>query len=151
MTYGIYFASETPGESLRQALHDLYEVPPSLVYVGPYEALNDHPGPDPIALITPREGPFGQELSGSGQLGQLVKVSPLELARALCRAARTRALMDEGGPAPDYWFLVTADGSYGRVMTDPDSDDLTILHAMEPIAGAPELAVVPPPDWARTW
>ncbi|WP_306216068.1 hypothetical protein [Actinoplanes sp. RD1] len=108
-------------------------------------------GDPPIAFIPPLEGPFAQELSGSDKLSELVKVSALELARALCRAVRTRALVDGGGPAPDYWLLVTADGSYGRVMADPDSDDLTILHAMEPIAGAPELPVVPPPDWARHW
>jgi hypothetical protein len=75
----------------------------------------------------------------------------LELARTLARVAGTRALLDDGGPAPDYWFLVARDGSYGRVMTDPDSDWLTIMYALEPIPGEPDLTVVPPPDWAKTW
>ncbi|MCO8275392.1 hypothetical protein M1L60_32905 [Actinoplanes sp. TRM 88003] len=102
-------------------------------------------------LITPVDGPFGHELTGGAVQRELNRATPLELAQAICRVARTRALLDDGGPAPDYWFLVAADGSYGRVMIDPDRDDLTILHALEPIVGAPELPVLPPPDWARTW
>ena len=149
MTYGIYFDSVTPAEALRQALHTVYGVPPELVYVGPYEELPDHPGPDPVALITPVDGPFGHEFSGGARLQELTHAPELELARSLCRAAGTRALVDDGSVAPDYWFLVAADGSYGRVQTDPDGDGLTILYALEPIAGAPELPVVPPPDWAR--
>ncbi|MBM2619001.1 hypothetical protein JIG36_25930 [Actinoplanes sp. LDG1-06] len=151
MTYGIYFDSRTSAEALRQALHTVYNVPLDLVYAGPYEELNDHPGPDPIALITPVDGEFGHELSAGDKLRTLTEASELELAQAICRTARTRALLDDGGPAPDYWFLVAADGSYGRVQTDPDSEDLTILYALEPIAGEPDLPVVPPPDWARTW
>ena len=151
MTYGIYFDSETSAEALRQALHTLYNVSPQLVYVGPYEDLNAHPGPDPVALIIPSGGEFGHELSGGEKLSELTKTSELELAQAICRIARTRALVDDGSQAPDYWFLVTADGSYGRVQTDPDSDELTILYALEPIAGQPDLPVVPPPDWATNW
>ncbi|MCU7722241.1 hypothetical protein ODJ79_00780 [Actinoplanes sp. KI2] len=151
MTYGIYFDSATPAEALRQALHTVYGVPLELVYVGPYDELNDYPGPDPVVLITPVDGPFGHELSGGDGLHELTKASELELARSICRVARTRALVDDGSVAPDYWFLVAADGSSGRVQTDPDRDELTILYALEPIAGAPELPVVPPPDWARTW
>ena len=150
MTYGIYFDSRTPAAALREALHAVYDVPLELVYAGPYEALNDHPGPDPIALITPAGGQFGHELSAGEKLHELTKASELELARAICRVARTRALLDDGSPSPDSWFLVAADGSYGRVQTDPDSDDLTVLYAFEPIAGEPDLPVVPPPDWARS-
>jgi hypothetical protein len=151
MTYGIYFDSRTPAATLRQALHTIYGVPPELVYIGPYEDLNDHPGPDPVALITPADGEFGHELSAGEKLEQLTKASELELAQAVCRIARTRALLDDGGPAPDYWFLVAADGSFGRVQTDPDSDDLTIRYALEPITGEPDLPVVPPAGWAQTW
>lgn len=50
MTYGIYSDRRTPAEALRQALHTLYDVPLELVYVGPHEELNNHPGPDPVAL-----------------------------------------------------------------------------------------------------
>jgi len=151
MTYGIYFDSRTPAEALRQALHAVYNVPLDLVYAGTHEGLNDYPGPDPIALITPVGGQFAHEFSAGDQLRELTKATELELAQAICRVARSRALLDDGSPAPDYWFLVAADGSYGHVQTDPDSDDLTILYALEPISGEPDLPVVPPPDWARTW
>jgi hypothetical protein len=151
MTYGIYFDGRASAAALRQALHTVYNVPLELIYVGPYEELNAHPGPDPVALITPAGGQFAYELSGGERLHELTKATELEVAQAICRVAGTRALVDEGGPAPDYWFLVAADGSYGRVLTDPDSDELTVLYAMEPIAGEPGLPVVPPPDWARTW
>lgn len=149
MTYGIYFDSSTPAGDLRRALHTVYNVALELIYVGPYEDLNAYPGPDPVVLITPVDGAFGHELSGGAALRELTKATPLELAQAVCRVAGTRALLDDGSPAPDYWFLVAADGSYGRVMTDPDTDALTILYALEPIAGEPGLPVVPPPDWAR--
>ena len=151
MTYGIYFDSKVSAAVLREALHAVYGVPLELIYAGPYEGLDEHPGPDPIALITPAGGQFGHEFSAGDKLRELTKATALELAQAVCRVARTRALLDEGGPAPDYWFLVAADGSYGRVQTDPDRDDLTILYALEPIPGEPDLPVVPPPDWARTW
>jgi hypothetical protein len=118
---------------------------------GPYEELNGRPGPDPVALIIPAEGQFGHEFSAGDKLRELAKASELELARAICRVGRTRALLDDGSPVPDYWFLVAEDGSYGRVQTDPDSDELAVLYALEPITGEPDLPVVPPPDWARTW
>ena len=151
MKYGIYFDSDTPSEALRQALHTVYGVPPTLVYVGPYEGLQDDSGPDPVALVTPAGGQFGNELSGGEGLAEMTGATELELAQAICRVARSRALLDDGSAAPDYWFLVTADGSYGRVQTDPDAEVLTVLYALEPIAGQPDLPVVPPPDWARTW
>jgi len=151
MTYGIYFDSRTPAEALRQALHTVYNVPLDLVYAGPHEGLNDYPGPDPVALITPTGGQFAHEFSAGDQLQKLTRATELELAQAICRVARTRALLDDGSAAPDYWLLVTADGSYGHVQTDPDSDELTILYALEPISGEPDLPVVPPPGWARTW
>jgi hypothetical protein len=151
MSYGIYFDSSTPTEALRQALHAVYGVPPELVYIGPYDGLKDQPGPDPVAVIIPTGGDFGNELGGGERLAEMTGATELELARTLARVAGTRALLDDGGPAPDYWFLVARDGSYGRVMTDPDSDWLTIMYALEPIPGEPDLAVVPPPDWAKTW
>ncbi len=120
MTYGIFFDSGTPVEALRQALHAVYNVPLELVYAGPYEALNDHPGPDPIVLITPAGGPFSHELSAGDQLLELTKATELELAQAVCRTARTRALVDDG------------------------SSD-----ALGPISGEPDLPVVPPPGWAQ--
>lgn len=105
MTYGIYFHNRVPAERLREALHDVYGVAPELIYVGPHDRLDDHPGPDPIALITPPDeesGDFGQELSGGDRLHEATGASELDLARALCRAAGTSALVDDGGDAPDY-------------------------------------------------
>ncbi|MFI5897648.1 hypothetical protein ACIA5D_46930 [Actinoplanes sp. NPDC051513] len=151
MTYGIYFDRKASAEALRQALHAVYGVPLDLVYIGPHEGLNDYPGPDPIALLTPADGQFGHELSAGDRLRELTQATELEVAQAVCRVARTRALLDDGGPAPDYWLLVAADGSYGHVQTDPNRDELTVLYALEPISGEPDLPVVPPPDWARTW
>jgi hypothetical protein len=151
MSYGIYFDSRTPPEALRQALQTAYEIPEELVYVGPHEELKDGPDPAPVAIIIPAGGDFGQELSGGERLAELTGATELDLARTLARTAGSRALVDDGGPAPDYWFLVTRDGTYGRVMTDPDNESLTILYALEPIPGEPDLAVVPPSDWAKTW
>ena len=149
MTYGIYFDSRVAAEDLRRALRAVYDVPAELVYVGSHAALNNHPGPDPLVLITPVPGRFGHELSAGDGLREITKATELELARSICRTAHTRALLDDGSPAPDYWVLVAADGSYGRVQTDPDSDELAILYALEPISGEPDLPVEPPPDWAR--
>ncbi|BCJ52513.1 hypothetical protein Asp14428_39880 [Actinoplanes sp. NBRC 14428] len=151
MTYGIYFDGSVSADAIRQALHAVYNVPADLVYAGPPEALNDHPGPDPVALITPAGGQFAHEFSAGDGLRELTGATELELAQGICRVARTRALLDDGSPAPDYWLLVASDGSYGRVQTDPDSDELTVLYALEPIIGEPGLRVVPPPDWAKTW
>ena len=151
MSYGIYFENAAPAEALRHALQSVYGIPSDLIYLGPYEDLKQHRGPDPVALITPAGGDFGHELSGGDRLAELTGVTELELARSLARIVRTRALVDDGSPAPDYWILVAADGTYGRVQTDPESDDLAILYALEPIPGEPDLHVVPPPDWAKTW
>ena len=89
MTYGIYFDSRTPAEALRQALHTVYNVPLDLVYAGPHEGLNDYPGPDPVALITPTGGQFAHEFSAGDQLQTLTRATELELAQAICRVART--------------------------------------------------------------
>jgi hypothetical protein len=151
MSYGIYFDSAIPPEALRQALHSVYGIPPEQVYVGPYEDLGNHQGPPPVVIITTADGDFGNELSGGERLAEVAGATELELARTLARTVVGRALVDDGGPAPDYWFLVARDGSYGRVQTDPDSDHLTILYALERISGEPDLQVVPPPDWAKTW
>ena len=151
MSYGIYFDSATPPEALRQALQTIYGISPEQVYVGPRGGLTSHPGPKPVATITSVGGQFGYELSGGDKLAELTQATELDLARALARATGSRALVDEGGPAPDYWFLVAGDGSHGRVFTDPDAEGLTVLYAFEPIAGEPDLPVLPPPDWAKTW
>ena len=141
MQYVIYLDGGTPAEALRQALRSVYGVPPSAVHLG-------RPGPDPIAVIAPAGGQFSHELRAGDRLADLTRATQLELAQALCRATGTRALVDDGTPEPGSWILVAADGSRGRVRTDPAADGLTVLYAVEPIAGAADLPVGPPPDRA---
>jgi hypothetical protein len=137
--YGIYLHGDTPVEALRQALHSVYGVPPSAVHLG-------RPDPDPIAVIAPAGGQFSHELRAGDRLADLTRATQLELARAICLATGSRALVDDGTLEPASWILVTADGSRGRVRTDPAADGLIVLYAVEPIAGAPDLPVGPPPD-----
>lgn len=148
MNYGIYFDSSTSVDALRETLRARYGVTPDLVYAGPIDRLNAYPGPDPLVLITPTDGEFGQELSAGDRFHDVTRAGELDLAVVLCKAAGTRALVDDGTLAPDYWILVTRDGSYGRVLTDSDGAGLTVVHACEPITGEPQLPVVSPPDWA---
>ncbi|MCZ7429517.1 hypothetical protein O7607_27535 [Micromonospora sp. WMMA1949] len=107
-------------------------------------------------MLTPPDGDegFGWILTGDTELAAATGLREHDLAVALARAVGVRALVDDGGIHPDRWVLVSADGSSGRVLTDPDAaadGDLRIVHALEPISGEPQLAVVPPPDWARDW
>ena len=60
---------------------------------------------------------------------------------------RIRGYLD-GTAEPGSWILVAADGSRGRVRTDPAAHGLIVLYAVEPIAGAPDLPVGPPPERA---
>jgi hypothetical protein len=78
MSYGIYFDSNPPPEALRQALHAVYGVPPELVYIGPYDGLKDQPGPDPVAVIIPTGGDFGNELGGGERLAEMTGATELE-------------------------------------------------------------------------
>jgi hypothetical protein len=130
--YVIYLHGGTPAEALRQALHSVYGVPPSAVSLG-------CSGPDAVVVIAPVGGQFSHELRAGDDLADLTHATQLELAQALCRTTGTRALVDDGTPGADSWILVTADGSRGRVRTDPDVDGLVVLYAVEPIAGAPDL------------
>ncbi|TNH26942.1 hypothetical protein FHG89_19720 [Micromonospora orduensis] len=97
---------------------------------------------------------FGWVLAGDAALADATGQGERELAVALARTFGVRALVDDGGSYPDRWVLVSTDGSSGRVLTDEDAASdghLRVVHALEPISGEPQLAVVPPPDWARDW
>ncbi|KAB1908455.1 hypothetical protein F8279_07235 [Micromonospora sp. AMSO1212t] len=125
------------------------------MYVGRIEdrAVDD---PRPVAMLTPPDGDegFGWILTGDAELADATGLREHDLAVTLARAFGVRALVDDGGIHPDRWVLVSADGSSGRVLTDSDAaadGDLRIVHALEPVSGEPQLAVVPPPDWARDW
>jgi hypothetical protein len=143
--YVIYLHGGTPAEALRQALHSVYGVPPSAVSLG-HPGPADPPGPEAAVVITRAGGEFSHELRAGDRLADLTHATQLELAQALCRATGTRALVDDGTPTPHSWILVTADGSRGRVHTDPDADGRTVLYAFEPIAGAPDLPVAHRPN-----
>nr|WP_228532702.1 hypothetical protein [Micromonospora sp. ANENR4] len=97
---------------------------------------------------------FGWILTGDTELADATGLREHDFAVTLARAFGVRALVDDGGIHPDRWVLVSADGSSGRVLTDCDAaadGDLRIVHALEPVSGEPQLAVVPPPEWARDW
>ncbi|EWM63802.1 MULTISPECIES: hypothetical protein [unclassified Micromonospora] len=155
MRYWIHFEAELPADALRRFLLTEYGVAPESVYVGRVEdrAVDD---PRPVAMLTPPDADegFGWILTGDTELAAATDHGERDLAVTLAREFGVRALVDDGGIHPDRWVLVSVDGSSGRVLTDEDAaadGDLRIVHALEPISGEPQLAVVPPPDWARDW
>ena len=155
MRYRIHFDAELPADALRRFLLTEYGIAPETVYVGRIEdrAVDD---PRPVAMLTPPDGDerFGWILTGDAELATATGLRERDLAVTLARAFGVRALVDEGSVHPDRWVLVSVDGSSGRVLTDPDAaadGDLRIVHALEPISGEPQLAVVPPREWARDW
>ncbi len=155
MRYRIHFDAELPADALRAFLSTEYGIAPKTVYVGRVEdrAVDD---PRPVAMLSPPDGDegFGWVLTGDTELAAATGHGERDLAVTLARAFGVRALVDDGGIHPDRWVLVSADGSSGRVLTDSDTaadGDLQIVHALEPISGEPQLAVVPPPEWARDW
>lgn len=155
MQYQIHFEGELPADALRRFLHQEYGVAPEAVYVGRIEdrAADD---PRPVAMLTPpdEDEGFGWILTGDTELLDATGQGERDLAVTLARTFGVRALVDDGSIHPDRWLLVSTDGSSGRVLTDEDAaadGDLRIVHALEPISGEPQLAVVPPPDWARDW
>lgn len=155
MRYQIRFERELSADALRRCLSEDFGIPPDAVYVGRTEdrAVD---GPRPVAMLNPPdegEG-FGWILTGDAELADATGQGERELAATLARTFGVRALVDDGSIHPDRWLLVSIDGSSGRVITDEDAaadGDLRIVHALEPISGEPQLAVVSPPDWARDW
>ncbi|MDG4810590.1 hypothetical protein O7634_27870 [Micromonospora sp. WMMD1120] len=155
MRYQIHFEKELPAAALRQFLNEDYGISPDAVYIGRIEdrAVDD---PRPIVMLNPpdEDEGFGWILTGDTELVDATGQGEQELAATLARAFGVRALVDDGSIHPDRWLLVSTDGSSGRVITDEDAaadGDLRVVHALEPISGEPQLAVVPPPDWARDW
>ncbi|MEU7712841.1 hypothetical protein AB0M37_23375 [Micromonospora chalcea] len=155
MRYRIHVDGELPADALRAFLLREYGVVPEAVYVGRIEdrAVDD---PRPVAMLTPpdEDEGFGWILTGDIELLDATGQGERDLAVTLARTFGVRALVDDGSIHPDRWLLVSTDGSSGRVLTDEDAaadGDLRIVHALEPISGEPQLAVVPPPDWARDW
>ncbi|MEH0985718.1 hypothetical protein [Micromonospora sp. CPCC 205556] len=155
LRYEIHFERELPAEALRRFLHQEYGIAPDSLYVG---RIRDRAVDDarPAAMLTPpdEDEGFGSILSGDTELADATGLTERDLAVALARTFAVRALVDDGSLFPGHWLLVSADGSSGRVTIDEDAatdGDLRIVHAWEPISGEPQLAVVPPPDWARDW
>ncbi|MEU8207578.1 hypothetical protein AB0B85_00100 [Micromonospora sp. NPDC049044] len=153
MVYQIQFEGEIRAAELRRFLADNYGIAPAAIYVGRI-ADRSADDPRPVAMFTPPEDDeeFGWVLIGDTELADATGLGERELAVALARAFRIRALVDDGSFYPDRWLLVSTDGSTGRVRTDEDAaadGNLRILYALEPIRGEPQLAVVPPRDWSR--
>ncbi|MFF5180676.1 hypothetical protein ACFY2Q_21830 [Micromonospora sp. NPDC000316] len=153
MQYQIHFEAELPADALRRHLQQDYGIAPEAVYVGRIEdrAVED---PRPVAMFTPpdEDEEFGWILTGDAELADATGRNERDLAISLARTFGVRALVDDGSVYPDRWLLVSSDGSSGRVMTDEDAaadGNLRIVYALEPISGEPQLAVVPPPEWAR--
>ncbi|MEU8220394.1 hypothetical protein AB0C47_32025 [Micromonospora taraxaci] len=152
VVYQIQFEKEIPAAALRQFLQDSYGIAPGEVYVGRIadRSVDD---PRPVAMFTPpdHDEEFGWVLIGDTELADATGQDEVELAVALSRAFRVRALVDDGSLYPDRWRLVSTDGSSGLVLTDEDAaaeGSLRIVHALEPISGEPDLTVVPPLDGA---
>jgi hypothetical protein len=155
LRYQIHFEKELPAAALRRFLSEDYGISPDAVYIGRIEdrAVDD---PRPIVMLNPpdEDEGFGWILTGDTELADATGQGERELAATLARTFGVRALVDDGSIHPDRWLLVSTDGSSGRVVTDEDAaadGDLRVVHALEPIGGEPQLAVVPPPDWARDW
>ncbi|GAA4562724.1 hypothetical protein GCM10023176_05060 [Micromonospora coerulea] len=155
MRYEIHFEDELPAEALRRFLHQDYGIAPEAVYVGRIEDRSAD-DPRPVAMLTPpdEDEGFGWILTGDIELADATGQNERDLAATLARTFGVRALVDDGSIHPDRWLLVSTDGSSGRVIIDEDAaadGDLRVVPALEPIGGEPQLAVVPPPDWARDW
>ncbi|MET7832568.1 hypothetical protein [Micromonospora sediminicola] len=155
MDYQINFESELPGEALRRLFAQDFGIRPESVYVGRVEDRGAE-DPWPVVMLSPPdecEG-FGWVLTGGTELADATGMSERDLAVTLARTFGVRALVDDGSRDPSRLLLVSADGSSGRVTIDEDAaadGDLRVLHALEPISGEPQLAVVPPAEWARDW
>ncbi|MFG3555931.1 hypothetical protein ACGGAQ_16275 [Micromonospora sp. NPDC047557] len=152
MIYQIQFEREIPPAALRTFLKESYGIAPEAVYVGRI-ADRSPDDPRPVAMFTPPDDDeqFGWTLIGDTELADVTGQGELDLAIALARAFRVRAVVDDGSVYPDRWLLVSTDGSSGRVLTDEDAAAvgyLRIVHALEPISGEPQIPVVPAPDWA---
>ncbi|MFG1836825.1 hypothetical protein ACGFH8_00165 [Micromonospora sp. NPDC049175] len=148
MVYQIQFEKEIPAARLRQFLQDSYGIAPAGIYVG---RVADRPADDPrpVAMFTPpdHDEEFGWVLVGDTELADATGQDEVELAVTLARAFGVRAVVDDGSLYPDRWRLVSTDGSSGLVLTDEDAaaaGSLRIVHALEPIAGEPDLTVVRP-------
>lgn len=149
--YAIRFDGVVNPSPLQEALGEL-GIPSERVLVGDYDP--ESGAPVPVAMVTPGEPErgFSTVLYGDAELAETSGLSELELGRFLAPRLNMRILVDDYTEHPDRWVLVAEDGSYGKVITDEeaaDVGDLRIVHATELIAGAPEIPVVPEPNWAR--
>lgn len=148
MRYQLRFDGTVTTDALGRALGRRFGIPQWTIYVG---RLEDRPmtAEKPTVIVTPPEGGehFGWILMGDQELAEASQLSELDLARFLAEQLNVRCLVDDGTSDPDRWILVSRDGSYGPVVVDEDAaaeGDLRIDHAQSPIAGEPELRVVPP-------
>ncbi|MGC4782265.1 hypothetical protein ACLQ3A_11520 [Micromonospora zamorensis] len=60
-----------------------------------------------------------------------------------------RLLHEDYGISPDTIHVGRIEA---RAVEGAAADgNVRVVHALEPITGEPDLAVVPPPEWARDW
>ncbi|MBT8227892.1 MAG: hypothetical protein HKP61_15680 [Dactylosporangium sp.] len=151
MRYEIRFDTEVPADTLRSILAQNFAIDPRRVFIG---TLDDRPldGPPPVVIVTPSAGQqgFGWRLMGDTALADATGLTELELAHLLSQRLGIPSLIDDGTDHPDRWILVTQGGGHGPVITDEDlaeDGDLRIVHALQPIPGAPRLPVVPEHRW----
>lgn len=148
MRYQFRLDSMVTADALGRMLGRRFDIPQWTIYVGRLEDRPTTAGP-PTVAVTPPEGEegFGWILMGDHELAEASGLSELDLARVLAAELNVRCLVDDGTRNPDRWILVARDGSYGPVIVDEDAateGDLRIDHAESPIAGEPDVPVIPP-------
>ncbi|MGC5020718.1 hypothetical protein [Micromonospora sp. DT47] len=106
-------------------------------------------------MLTPpdEDEGFGWILTGDTELADATGQNERDLSVTLARTFGVRALVDDGSLTRPV--AVPQHGRQQRACPHQRGRggrrDLRIVHALEPISGEPQLAVVPPPDCARDW
>ncbi|WP_205327822.1 hypothetical protein [Glycomyces sp. YM15] len=146
--YTIVFIEPVDLADLAAAAAEAFAIPP-----GQIEIWNGSdfaaPAVDPvIAQVAVGSGPGAYaEFVGFERFAEHAgEPELLAVAVELATRVKRRAVFGPESAEDFRWTLVAADGSHGEVVLDSDRLDdgaITILGAVEPISGAPELPRVP--------
>ncbi|WP_123665609.1 hypothetical protein [Actinocorallia herbida] len=104
----------------------------------------------PMVLVTADPGSGVQGVTfnaGRVFVARTGGATELSVAKTLCRALGTGAMLGPHGLTPNQWVLVTAEGGHGVVMVDGEASDegrWEIRFAYEAVEGAPHLPSGPP-------